>query len=62
MPVGVAGSRSTPRMLQPRRDLLEQLQPFPARALFELGKSGGVASRPRQACDEASADGISRQA
>ena len=31
-----------------RRDLLEQLQPFPAHAVFKLHKTGGVAARPRQ--------------
>ena len=52
---GIAQHRRT---LQPGRDLLEQFQPFSAHAIFEQGKSGGVASRPRQACDEAGADGI----
>ena len=32
-----------------RRDLFEQLQPFPAEAVFERRKAGGVAARPRQA-------------
>ena len=41
-----------------RRDLLEQLQPFPAHAVFERGEAGGVAARPRQALDEAGADRI----
>ena len=41
-----------------RRDLLEQFQPFPAHAVFEQGKTGGVAARPRQAVDEAGADRI----
>ena len=31
-----------------RRDLLEQLQPFPADAVFEIGETGDVASRPRK--------------
>ena len=41
-----------------RRDLLEQLQPFPADAVFEMHEPGGVAARPRQALDEAGADRI----
>ena len=41
-----------------RRDLLEQLQPFPADAVFENAETGGVAARPRQAVDEAGADRI----
>ena len=41
-----------------RRDLLEQLQPFSADAVFELGKTRGVAARTRQAVDEAGADRI----
>ena len=40
------------------RDLLEQLQPFPAQAVFESHETGGVAARPRQAVDEAGADRI----
>jgi hypothetical protein len=40
------------------RDLFEQFHPFPAHAVFEIGETGGVASRPRQALDEASADRI----
>ena len=41
-----------------RRDLLEQLQPFAADAVFELREPGDVAARPRQARDEAGADRI----
>ena len=41
-----------------RRDLLEQLQPFAADAVFEHSKAGGVAARPRQAVDEAGADRV----
>ena len=40
------------------RDLLEQFEPFPAHAVFELRKAGGVAARPRQAVDEAGGDRI----
>src|SRR5262249_42758383 len=42
------------RARQARRDLLEHLQQFPANAVFEHGKAGGIAARPRQARDEAS--------
>ena len=41
-----------------RRDLLEQLQPFPADAVFEIGETGDVASRPRQTGNEAAADRV----
>src|SRR5262245_57326809 len=41
-----------------RRDLFEQLQPFPADAVFEQEETGGVATRPRQAFDKTSADRI----
>ena len=40
------------------RDLFEQLQPFPADAVFEIRETGGVAARPRQAIDKAGADRI----
>ena len=42
----------------PRCNLLEQFQPFCAHAVFELGKSGSVAARPRQARDPACADWV----
>ena len=38
------------------RDLREQFQPFPARAVFGTHEAGGVAARPRQAVDESGAD------
>jgi hypothetical protein len=41
-----------------RRNLLEQLQPFSAQAVFEQKEAGGVATRARQAVDEAGADRI----
>ena len=41
-----------------RRDLLEQLQPFRTDAVFEVSKSGSVATRPCQALDQASANRI----
>src|SRR5262249_5025433 len=40
------------------RDLLEQLQPFPAQTVFEQQKAGGVAAWPGQAINEAAADRI----
>ena len=40
------------------RDLLEQLQPFSADAVFEKREPGGIAARPRQAVDKASGDWI----
>jgi hypothetical protein len=42
----------------PRCELLEQLQPFPAQAVFEQEETGGVAARLRQAIDEAGTDRI----
>ena len=39
-------------------DLLEQLQPFPGQAVFENHEPGGVATRPRQAVDEAGTDRV----
>src|SRR5215471_5514988 len=41
-----------------RSDLFQQLQPFPADAVFELNKSGGIAARSCQAIDEGGADGV----
>jgi 3'-5' exonuclease len=41
-----------------RRDLPEQLQPFAAQRALSHDKTGGVAARPREACDEATADRI----
>jgi hypothetical protein len=38
--------------------MLEQLQPFPAHAVFDSHETGGVAARPRHAVDEAGADRI----
>src|SRR5262249_2135159 len=37
------------------RDLLEQLQPFPADAVFIQHESGSVAARPAEGFDEAGA-------
>jgi hypothetical protein len=55
VPAGWVGDR---RSRHARRDLLEQLQPFPADAVFESHETRGVAARPRQAVDEAAADRI----
>ena len=54
----VGGIPKDRRSRHARRDLLEQLQPFPADAVFEIHETGGVAARPRQAVDEAGADRI----
>ena len=43
---------------QAGRDLLEQLQPFPAYAVFGGHETGDVAARPRQAFDKAGTDRI----
>ena len=48
----------TAARITPGRDLLEQLQPFPAHAEFVSNEAGGVATRPRQAFDESGADGF----
>ena len=58
IPAATAGSRKDRRSRHAGRDLLEQLQPFSAHAVFELGKAGGVAARPCQARDEAGADRV----
>src|SRR5262245_15049875 len=41
-----------------RRDLLEQLKPFPGQAVFKLYEAGCIAAGPRQAVDEAVADRV----
>ena len=40
------------------RDLLQQLQPFPAQAILENHEPGDIAARPRQRIDEARTDRI----
>ena len=55
IPALMAGSRMTATRVTLRRDLLEQLQPFGAHAVFELEEAGGVAARPRQAFDKTGA-------
>jgi len=57
-PVGMAGIPEDCHSRQARRDLFEQLQPFPGRAVLESHEAGGVAARPRQAVDEAGGDRI----
>ena len=58
VPAPIVGIAKHRRSRHARRDLFEQLQPFPAHAVFELHETGDVAARPRQAVDEASADRI----
>src|SRR5262245_26803926 len=53
--VGIAKDRDA---LHAGRDLLQQLQPFSADAIFEKHEPGGVAARPRQALDETAGDWI----
>jgi hypothetical protein len=55
---GRGGIPKDRRSRHARRDLLEQLQPFPGHAVFSGHKTGGVAARPRQAFDEAGGDRI----
>ena len=57
-PGGYGGIPKDRRARHARRDLLEQLQPFPAHAVFEQEETGDIAARPRQAIDEAGADRI----
>src|SRR5215203_5896399 len=57
MPEGRAGSRRTATRFTPG-DLLKELQPFPAHAVFEIHEPGGVAARSRKACDKAGANRI----
>ena len=58
IPVAYGGIPKDRHSRHARRDLLEQLQPFRAHAVFEVHEAGGVAARPRQAFDEAGADRI----
>ena len=41
-----------------RRNLFEQLQPFPAHAVFGIREAGRIAARSRQALGKAAADGV----
>ena len=54
----MAGSRNDRRPRYTRGDLLEQLKPFAAKAVFEQDEASGVAARPRQTVDHAGADRI----
>jgi hypothetical protein len=40
------------------RNLLEQFHPLSAHAVFEIREPGGIASRPRQAFDQAGTDRV----
>ena len=57
-PGGYGGIPNDRCALHARCDLLEQLQPFPAHAVFETDETGDVAARPRQAVDKAGPDRI----
>jgi hypothetical protein len=57
-PGGYRGIPKDGRSRHAWRNLLEQFQPFPAHAVFEQSKTGGIAARPRQALDEAGADRV----
>ena len=54
----MAASRSTAARFSPGAICLSSSSHFPLMPNSKMVKSGGVASRPRQACDEAGADGI----
>ena len=53
VPDAVAGSRRRATLVALGRDLLQQLEPFAAHAVLEIGNAGDVAARPRQAVDKA---------
>src|SRR5215468_5331178 len=57
-PGGDARVANNRRAAHAGRNLLEQLEPFAAHAVYDARKSGRVAARPRQARDEAAADRI----
>jgi hypothetical protein len=52
---GIAKDRHT---RDARRNLLEQLHPFPGRGVFEIREARCIAARPRQASDEAGSNRI----
>jgi hypothetical protein len=52
-PGGLAGVAEDRQSGYRRRDLLKQLRPFPTQAGFVIHETGDVATRPRQAGDEA---------
>src|SRR4029077_1389481 len=53
-----AGSRKDPYSFHGGYNLFQQLQPFPAQAVFEIRKPGGVSAWVRQTVDEAGANRI----
>ena len=55
---GCVGIPQDRHSLHAGRDLLEQLQPFSADAVFEKHETGGVAARVRKAVDEPAGDWI----
>src|SRR5215831_5280940 len=55
---GYGGIPEDGHSFDPRRNLLEHLQPFPALAIFEHEEAGGIAARARQARNETGADRI----
>src|SRR5215471_1376958 len=57
-PRGYGGIPNDGRPRDARRDLFEQFQPLRADTVFECGKTGDVAARPRQALDEPGAHWI----
>src|SRR2546421_13007020 len=61
---GARGYRSISKdcnALEVRRDLLQQLEPFPADAVLEIGEPGRIAARARQAVDKTGTDRIGHQ-
>ena len=60
-PGGLRGLVENRRTSHARRDLFEKFDPFRAYAELPLGKSSGVAARPRQTGDVARADRIGDQ-
>src|SRR5262249_12193030 len=57
-PAGVGQLPNDRHSLHVGRDLLEQFQPFPADAVFEIHESRDVAAWSREAIDEAGGDRI----
>src|SRR5262245_39783668 len=56
IPVGCVGSRRTTARVT--LGVLEQFEQFAAHAIFEQGKTGGVAARARKACNITGADRV----
>jgi hypothetical protein len=57
-PRGDGGIAEDRRACHARCELLEQFQPFPAQAIFELNESSCIAARSRQAINEPGADRV----